>query len=219
MSILAPRCTALALCLGALSAGCSNGPPVPTDSGPSCGTPFLGDKTKPTEVVLTARGPDGVSAPVKDGDTVAMIFPLQGGRVIFAGVRATNLDPCAVTLTGALRDPATTQLRLDGRTINLKPSATDSGWGESDDDDISTFANVPVCPNQWSMTNLYGSEYELMVTVTDGDRRTATAQAKVVPSCAEPSNRDECLCICKGGYVLGESCAPPDAGAVDGGGT
>src|SRR5262249_28407664 len=159
-------------------------------------------------IAITARGPDGVARPISDGDTVAMILPPQGGRVIFAGVRVTNVDPCAVTLSGALRDLSTMQIRLDARSINLTPIPGMAGFGESDDEDISTFSNIPVCPNQWSKTDVYGTTYELSVSVTDRDKRTATTTAKVIPSCAEPDNQTECLCICKGGYMLGQQCDP-----------
>ena len=40
---------------------------------------------------------------------------------------------------------------------------------------------------------------------------------KVIPACAEPAHEAECLCICQGGYVLGQSCAA-DAGPGDAGG-
>jgi hypothetical protein len=214
MPLLVLRRAVLAVGLGALVSGCPDGPADPPDSSHACTLTFLGDKTKPPEIELTARGPDGIAVPVKDGDTVSMIFPPQGGRVMFAGVRATNIDPCAAMLTGALQDLSTMQLRLDARTINLLPTSGMSGWGGSDDDDISTFSNVPLCPNQWSKTDIYGTTYELSVTVTDREKRTATKTAKVIPSCAEPSNLDECLCICQGGYVLGQHCDPVvDAGA------
>lgn len=204
----------LGLCFGVVVSGCSSEPTDPPDGGLLCPYPFYGDKTKTPEIELTARGVDGVSRVVKDGDEVAMIFPPQGGRVIFAGVRATNIASCGVTLSGAVRDLTTKQLRLDARTVNLSPLADAAGYGGSDDEDLSTFANVPVCPNQWSVTDLYGHEYEMSIAVTDRDKRTATKTAKVIPTCAEPMNLDECLCICKGGYMLGEMCVPPmDAGA------
>lgn len=204
----------LALGASALGAGCGPDTESPTDAGPDgssgCTLPFLGDEKKDAVAELWALGPDGVSHPVKDGDTVSMIFPPQGGRVIFAGVRATNLDPCGLKITGSLRDPATKQVRIDGRNVNLFPEA--DGWGRSVDDDISTFANVPVCPNQWASTDLFGQTFELAVALTDRGGRKVTVTAQVLPACDEVEHQSECLCICKQGYVLGEMCAPPDAG-------
>jgi hypothetical protein len=157
---------------------------------------------------MTVRGADQVSIPVHDGDVAPLIDPPQGGRVIFAGVRATNIDPCGVVLTGSLRDLTTNAVRFDTRTLNLEP--TDDGWGGSEDDQISSFANIPVCGNSWSPTNIYGTEYELEVALIDAEGHSTSVKARVVPGCVEPGDKEtECLCICKGGYVLGE-CA--DAG-------
>jgi len=98
-------------------------------------------------------GTNGVSTPVQSGGTVPLVTPPQGGRVIFLGVRATNVDPCAVKITGAIRDPATKQVRVDARTVNLSPSG--DGYGVSVDSSISSFANVPVCPNEWASTDAF----------------------------------------------------------------
>jgi hypothetical protein len=203
------------LVAGVLLLGCApdHGGGTP-DAAPVCGTGFLGDPSKPVQTQVIAVGAGGASSPVSDGSTVALLFPPQGGRVIFAGVRATNIDPCGVKLSGALRDPVNNEVRVDVRTVNLGP--TGDGWGSSTDADISSFANVPICPNQWSQSNAYGSPYDLTVTVTDKEQRTSTTTLHVTLSCAEPDKLAECLCLCKAGYVLGESC---DAGAPNDGGT
>ena len=70
---------------------------------------------------------DGSDVPIADGDDLAILFPPQGGRVAFVGVRALNVDGCAVQVTGALRDLGSRQIRLDGRTVNLTKLA--DGWG------------------------------------------------------------------------------------------
>lgn len=217
--------SAIALCLTLITAGCSDPAPPPNDGGAGgddagphgCATGFAGDAAKDVELTVTVLGATAGSAAVEvhDGDTVPLIFPPQGGRVIFAGVRATNLSTCGVTLTGAIRDPATKQVRLDARTVNLLPAA--DGWAETDATDYSSFSNIPVCPNQWSATDIYGADYELEVSVVDRDGRQATKKLSVKPACAEPSLEAECLCICQGGYVLGMSCAAPDAGTGDAG--
>jgi hypothetical protein len=145
-----------------------------------------------------------------------MLTPPQGGRVIFIGVHATNVDGCGLQITGALRDLATNQVRPDGRTINLTP--TGDGWGGSAvfgstvGADISSFANIPVCPNEWSSTNIYGTPYGLEVSITDRGGRMASQQIQVIPQCGEPATLPECMCICMGGYVLGQACG---AGGTD----
>ena len=197
-----------ALLLSAFASGCGPDVSPPVDAGSDvvvgCTLPFLGDSTKPTELELIVLKADYTSTPVAEGDSVALLFPPQGGRVIFAGVRARNIDPCGIQLAGAVRDLATQQLRVDARTVNLE--ATSDGWGQSSDADIASFANVPMCPNQWSTTNIYGTKYELEVTITDRAMHKTTKKVAVVPACAEPENAAECTCICRGGYVLGEAC-------------
>ena len=203
--------------LSALALGCAGAPVAPADAGPdaspACDAPYAGDRSAAAEIVPIVLGPGTAVAVVEAGAAVPMIFPPQGGRVIFAGVRANNVDPCAVTLAGALRDEATKQVRVDTRTVNLLPAP--GGGVESDPNDISTFSNIPVCPNEWSMTSLFDAAYELVLSVTDSGGKTATQTLSVRPACAEPDNMAECLCICMAGYVLGQSCA--DAGAPDGG--
>ena len=193
----------------ALGACSSEGVPAP-DAGPvGCTLAPLGDPTQPAQVQVLALGPDMTAVTLQDGDPVTLAFPPQGGRVIFAGVRATNVDPCAVQLEGVVRDETTLEVRLDSRTIDLKP--TGDGWGASDPTDVSTFSNIPVCPNEWSKTNIYGTEYELEVTITERSGRAETRTLKVTPACSDPATAAVCLCICQGGYVLGQTCAA-DAG-------
>ncbi len=199
-----------ALLFSAGVSGCGPGPETnpPVDAGTDakvgCTLPFIGDSTKEPEIEIIALKADYTSAPVAEGDSVALLFPPQGGRVIFAGVRARNIDPCSIQLTGALRDLDTSQLRVDARTINLE-ERTD-GWGSSSDADVASFANVPICPNQWSKTDIYGTKYQLEITITDRAKHKVTKTVGVIPACAEPENAAECACICKGGYVLGETC-------------
>jgi len=135
---------------------------------------------------------------------VPMILPPQGGKVVLIGVQATNLHACGATLTGVLRDPLSDRIRLEGRTINLEP--TGDGWGGSVDGDMSTFANIPVCPNQWAASEIDGAMFELTVTITDRDGRTATETKNVTPFCSEPEFEAECTCQCQVDYMLGQEC-------------
>jgi hypothetical protein len=195
--------------------------PVPTDGG--CGAGFLGDPSKDIDFEFRALHADGTDTPLADGGDLALIFPPQGGRVAFVGVRATNLDPCSVQLTGALRDEPTQQVRVDARTVNLLPSG--DGWGTSAPASQSisaardTYSNVPLCPNQWASSDVFDHEFQLEVTLLDRTKRTMTKSIKVTPRCAEPDRAVECRCLCKLGYVLGEACgAEDDAGPADAGG-
>jgi hypothetical protein len=178
--------------------------------GEPCPTGFLGSDAAAPQFDLQVLSADGTVSPLVDGGTVPIIAPPQGGRVLFIGVHATNVDGCGLQLQGAVRDLATNKVQVDSRTINLVP--TGDGWGVSGlfgagyAPDISTFSNVQVCPNEWSMTNIYGTTYGLEVTVTDRGGRTLTQKIHVTPECGEPASLAQCTCICMGGYVLGQAC-------------
>ena len=206
---------------------CPASTPATSDAGPivsdgGCGVGFLGDPSKDIDFEFRALRADATDAPLADGADLALIFPPQGGRVAFVGVRATNVDPCSLQLTGALRDEATQQVRVDARTVNLIPSG--DGWGTSApaSETISaardSYSNVPLCPNQWASSDVFDHEFQLEITIRDRLKRTMTKTIKVTPRCAEPDRAVECRCLCKLGYVLGEACGAEDAGPIDAGG-
>jgi hypothetical protein len=189
-----------------------------------CPAGFLGDPSKAIEIELRALRADGTDVPLKDGDDLAIVFPPQGGRVAFVGVRAINLDGCGVQVTGALRDLGSRQVRVDGRTVNLRKEP--DGWGTTgqgtttnleDSAAIGDYSNVPLCPNQWADVDVFDKPFEVEVLVKDRTKKTATKIVKVTPRCSEPGvKQTACRCLCKHGYVLGEACGE-DAGVPDGG--
>ena len=211
-------------------AGCpDDAGPAPVDAGAEaatdgpigsvCSTGYLGDPSADPIVELRALRADGSDVPLNDGDDLAVIFPPQGGRVAFVGVRALNFDGCGMQIVGALRDPATRQVRLDGRTVNLRRQP--DGWGVTgrgtstniaDSAEIGDYSNIPLCPNQWAARDLYDQSFELEFVVTDRLKKSVTKKINVVPRCAEPGDKEvSCRCLCRNGYVLGERCGE-DAG-------
>lgn len=200
--------------------GVEAAPDAPSD----CPAGFLGDPGKPIEIELRALRADGTDVPLVDGNDLAVVFPPQGGRVTFVGVRAINLDGCGVQVTGALRDLGSRQIRIDGRTVNLRKEP--DGWGTTgqgtitnieDSAAIGDYSNIPVCPNQWADVDVFDQPFELEVVVQDRRKKTMTKVIKVTPRCAEPGEKETaCKCLCKKGYVLGQSCGE-DAGVPEGG--
>lgn len=197
------------------------------DGGSVCPTGYLGDPSAPAEIELRALRADGTDVPLAQGDDLAIVFPPQGGRVAFVGVRARNVDGCGMQVIGALRDPLSKQVRLDGRTVNLRRE--EGGWGATGKgvstdlesaDDIGNYSNVPLCPNQWADQDVFDQPFELEVQIQDRRGKKADAKITVTPRCAEPGAKlTACKCLCKKGYVLGEACGE-DAGianAPDGG--
>jgi hypothetical protein len=206
----------------ALLGGCPGGgdAPAPDDAGTDadaaspCAAGFLGDPALEPQIELRTLKADGSDVPLADGNDLAIILPPQGGRVAFVGIRATNLDGCGVQITGALRDPATKQIRVDGRTTNLNREP--DGWGVSgrgtttnieDSALIADYSNIPLCPNQWASTDVYDQTFELEVIVQDRRKKQVSKIIKVTPRCAEPGAKEtSCRCICKKDYALGDVC-------------
>jgi len=206
---LSPR--VLLLVLLALAPACSEPAEPSEDAGPpvgGCKLPYIGDKNKDLEMDVIAIGP-GTLDRITEGSDITLMLPPQGGRVVFAGVRAKNVNPCGVRLGGALRDTASQQVRIDNRIINLQPQ--EDGTARSNPNDIFNFANIAACPNQWSDRDLYDQPYELTISLTDKDEKHLTKVLHVTPRCNEPGVEAECLCQCQGDYILGMSCS--DAGA------
>lgn len=212
------------LALIVLAACSSEGSTPPSDAGTeaatdapitsTCPTGVLGDPSRPIQIELRVLGVDGVDKPIVEGGDLPLIFPPQGGRVSFVGVRATNLDGCEIQLTAALRDIATGQIMLDARTQNLERES--DGWGTSgrgtttnleDSSALGDYSNIPICPNQWASVDIFDQPFELVVKIQDRFERTATQTIRTTPRCAEPGAREAaCKCICKHGYTLGEPC-------------
>ena len=215
-------------------AGCPGGGDAATggdggteaEGGPlvDCPAGYLGDPSKDVQLELRALRADGTDVALNDGDDLAIVFPPQGGRVSFIGVRAINLDGCGVQVLGALRDLGSRQVRTDGRTVNLLKEP--DGWGTTgqgtttnieDSAAIGDYSNVPVCPNEWADVDVFDQPFEVEVQVKDRAKKSATKVIKVTPRCSEPGAKETaCRCLCKHGYVLGEPCGE-DAGAPDGG--
>jgi hypothetical protein len=196
-----------------VSLGACSSSTAPSADPVPCAGGFLGDASAAPTFDLQVITAQGSVVPVPDGGAVSLLTPPQGGEVVFAGVRATNLNACGAQLTGALRDEASGRVTLDMRTVNLIP--TGDGWGVSGttvDFVAANFANIPACPNQWSSTDVSGNPFHLEVTLTDSAGRVATRVIEVTPQCdGDPG----CVCICKAGYLLGQAC--PTSVAGDGG--
>jgi hypothetical protein len=203
----------------AVDAGADTGVDAPT----ICPAGFLGDPAQEPRIEIRALKADGSDVPLADGDDLAIMFPPQGGRVSFVGVRAINLDGCGVQITGALRDLRTQQIRADGRTVNLEREP--DGWGTSghgttvnieDSALIGNYSNIPLCPNSWADSNVFDQTFELEVLVQDRRKKQVSKKIKVTPRCSEPGEKESaCRCLCKKDYILGEMCGE-DAG-TDGG--
>jgi hypothetical protein len=203
-----------------VATACSTPSTAPTtdggDAAPPCAAGILGDANG--EPMLQITTPDdssdgGANVVVADGGDVVLAFPPQGGRVIFAGARATNIDACGVQMTGILRDTNDQEVRLDSRTVNLV--STGDGWGTSTlpgvpaDAQLANYSNIPVCPNGWASTAVFDTPFELVLTLQDQRGKMVSASVTVTPRCPDDSIAPSCRCICALDYILGEACPAP----------
>lgn len=171
---------------------------------------FVGNPDLPVEAELVHRTVDGRVAPCQEGGDVPIMTPPQGGKVVFVGVRARNLDVRGVKLTASLRDECTNRiLALEQRPVNLVE--TEDGWAEPERPaEISNYSNLAVCPTEAASRDVDGTLYLLKVSIEDRDGRTAEETLRVRPVCAEPGLEEQCACQCDADYVLGGEC-PSDA--------
>lgn len=204
---------------GGAGAGGAGGSPI------VCPVGFIGDPAKEPEIEAFYWGADEADHAIADGAVIDIIEPPQGGRVIFIGARARNLDGCAATLTGSFRDLTNNQVRFDTRNVNLEE--TSDGWGTVHLGDLSVYANVAVCQNSWSDQTIYDGSFELEVKLEDRGGLSASASFEAAATCTDkslggntgPTALEQCLCICKAGYMLGDTCEGGGGGGAGGGGT
>jgi hypothetical protein len=178
------------------------------DGGPAC-APYFGDPSAPAQIELTALKDYKDEVPLADGDDLSILFPPQGGRVIFVGIRAKNVDGCELELSGDLRDTQNNRSSVDTRIVDLQGDG--GGFGASGviadggSAVIANYANITVCPNEWASTDLFDQTFTLEVSIQDRRGKTASKSIRVVPRCVA-SGPPTCACICAHGYVLGQSC-------------
>jgi hypothetical protein len=195
----------LLLRVAALAAlvGCSDDAPT------SCP---IGDRTQAIELVPVHWPAGGDVVDLVDGGAIDLVRPIQGGKVVYVGVRARNVDGCNLMLTAALRDRATQQvIALEARPVKLVDRG--DGWGLPE----STFdhlANVPACPTASASVDVDGATWGLELRLEEPGGRRAETALSVVPQCRLADEGDECRCECDSDYELGSACPsdPVDAG-------
>jgi hypothetical protein len=201
--------------LGLLAAACSSPGAVDADVNPTCAS-FVGDPAQPVELEIIALDAAGQSAAVAEGGRVPLILPPQGGKVVFVGVRARNVCAGPIQLLASVRDQCATPMRivgLEGRPVVYV--AGSDGWAEPGElGQISSYANVPLCPNVVSSRDIQDQPYQLTIQVKDHLGRAGQQTTTITPFCGEPANEADCQCTCALDYDVRNGCrAQPDAGS------
>jgi hypothetical protein len=183
--------------ISALLIGCGGGGSAA--DAPPAGCP-IGDVSAPAEMQIVHLDENNNVIVTQAMQTVPLIAPPQGGWITLLGVRARNLDGCQVVLTTALVDACDQQvIVIDQRPTVLEMDA--DGWGVST---VTSFSNLPVCPQLTAARDLTDVPYTIKVSVKDANGQMASSEISVVPTCQDGTSR--CACECNQDYVLGADC-------------
>ena len=146
-------------------------------------------------------------ADLADGDTLDLIFPPQGGFVIFLGARVRKLNDPTVELRGRLLDPITGALIAEeGRVVDMQKSASDPTLWEPDLRSYTNVSNVPVCPLSYPGDH-FDQPVTVEVRVTESvSGRAGVGRRRVTPSCrqSDAAKLQLCRCECAAGFQLGK---------------
>jgi hypothetical protein len=165
---------------------------------PGCGT--TPKQPPPAEIQIVHQDASFAIIDTQPMAQVPLIAPPQGGWIVLLGVRAKNVDALNTTLTTALVDPCDGQvLQLDSRLTRLDMGA--DGWAVSS---LTSFGNLPVCPQLTSTRDLDNVPYTVTVSVEDDNGQSATSSLTIVPTC--PTDASRCPCECDRDYVVGNAC-------------
>jgi hypothetical protein len=188
-----PRGVGAALGGAVLLIGCG-GDPKPVMRCP------IGDVSSPAELQILHLDANFSVIETQPMAEVPLLPAPQGGWLVLLGVRAKNIDGCHATLKTALVSTCDNQiLQVDSRPTHLDMGA--DGWGVSS---LTTFGNLPVCPDHTATRDLYNVPHNVIVSIEDTDGQKATASLTVVPTCA--SDAPLCLCECDRDYVDDNHC-------------
>jgi len=195
-----------------LLAGCGDDAPPP-DAAIPC---RIGDPSLAPELEPVYRTAGGEMAPLGDGAELPLLTPPQGGRVIYVGARVRNVDLCGATLQAALRDPCTDRvLGIERRPIAWR-LAPDGFAEPAQPQEISDYANLPMCPNAGADADLDGTPAQLELRFYEADGRVTERILQVTPTCADDQDPQLCRCECDSDYDLGSECpGDPDGGAAE----
>jgi hypothetical protein len=186
------------------------------DAPADAGICVVGDLALAPELELVYRTAGGEMAPLGDDTVVPLLTPPQGGKVIYVGVRVRNVDLCGASLQAAVRDPCTN--RVVG--IERRPIAwriAEDGFAEpAQPQEISDYANVPLCPNAGAEHDLDGPALQLEMRFYPAGAAPVDRIVPITTSCADDELPNLCRCECDSDYELGVECpADPDGGVAE----
>lgn len=191
-------------------AGCGD------DAAPDGGICVVGDLSSAPEIELVYRTAGGTMEPLGDDATLPLLTPPQGGKVIYVGVRVKNVDLCGASLQAAVRDPCTNRvLGIERRPIAWR--IAEDGFAEpAQPQEISDYANVPLCPNAGAAEDVDGPELQLEMRFYPAGAAAIDRVIAITTTCADDELPQLCRCECDADYELGVECpGDPDGGVAE----
>jgi hypothetical protein len=152
-------------------------------------------------LTVTPAGYDAAAMTLTDlapGGPIDLVFPPQGGFVLFVGGRVRGLDDGNVEMRAQMIDPGSQAVIAENkRVVTLQRDAADAGsWIP----DLRSFQNVPnvtMCPST-SATDVFDVPLTLQLTVTElSSGRVGMATLSTVPSCRQTDPKQLALCKCE----------------------
>jgi hypothetical protein len=152
-------------------------------------------------ITVTPASYDAAAMTLTDltsGAPIDLVFPPQGGFVLFVGGRVRNLTDGNVEMRARMIDPGSQAVIAENtRVVTMKRDAADAtSWIP----DLRSYQNVPnvtMCPST-STTDLFDVPLTLEVTVTEqASGHVGTAMLASVPSCRQTDAKQLALCKCE----------------------
>jgi hypothetical protein len=178
---------------------------------------FAGDETEAPEMIIIHRTVDGTIAETREGEALPLIEPPQGGRVMFIGARARNVEGCpSINISTTFVDECTGRV-IGQESRDVLMAYDGQGWLEPDQPrDIANYSNLAACPKVIAERDVFGEPYLLTVRLEDRRGRVAERSLRITPTCAEPAKIDECACLCRKRFTLGDCPERTDGGVPAG---
>jgi hypothetical protein len=134
------------------------------------------------------------------GGPIDLVFPPQGGFVLFVSGRVHELSDGNVEMHARMLDPKDQSvIAEDKRVVTLQRDPADASSWIPDLRSYQNTANVTMCPSSRS-TDLFDVQLSLELTVTElSSKRAGMATLTTVPSCRQTDATQLALCKCECG--------------------
>ena len=152
-------------------------------------------------ITITPAAYDAVTMTLTDlapGASLDLVFPPQGGFVLFVGGRVQGLDDGTVQMRARMIDPASQMTVAENtRVVALKRDSADAASWIPDLRSYQNVPNVTMCPST-STTDLFDVPLTLELTATElSSGRVGTATLTSTPSCRQTDAKQLALCQCE----------------------